>query len=460
MNTQLAKVDTFIKDIQPKLAQRNGEHLNAMRLMTIFQGEIERVPQIANCSPRSMSIALMRCMEFQLEPGPLSHVALIPRGRDLQWQLQYQGIEALIMRTGLVEYMVASCYTQDEVDRGALRITRFPPTVEHDWSNIEYDEINVAGAYFAAVLKSGKMWFETTTRSEIDKRRAAAQTDKVWARWFEAMASKCPIRKAMSRGRMPIDQKSASVIAAALSADEATPERPEVVTRRLSNMDGPPASRVISGIVVDDPGFSGLRPAPPEMGYDTPPNPLTHSFPTRKAPPAPPAPPAAPEVPEPMADDEALRLATSNIIGRINELAGTRAKRTASSNLELVRGLANFTEAAILETIEFFAPDCDKDDLTPMNLLTRETFEQLHSEMVERKAQPPQNPPQSDDPPPPDGEQGEAAKAVSEACAGLGVEWAMVNDVARSLDLSTDPRTWSMDQATAIINALEVKLGA
>ena len=56
-------------------------------------------PKLMECEARSVLNAVMLCAQTGLEPGPLGHAAIIPRGGKAVWQPMYRGMLHLMHRS-------------------------------------------------------------------------------------------------------------------------------------------------------------------------------------------------------------------------------------------------------------------------------------------------------------------------------------------------------------------------
>jgi recombinational DNA repair protein RecT len=160
-------------------------------------------------------------------------VYLIPFGGECTPIIGYKGMKQLIRNTGEVKFMGGSCFTQEELESGMVRIKRHPPGVEHDWSPVEYDEKNVYGAYFEVEMKDGSHYVATVTRGEIEKRRDRSKGKKngPWKTDFAPMAIKCAVRKLFGVQDVPISVDKMTPIAEAMEADGDSGNRAVNLTR-------------------------------------------------------------------------------------------------------------------------------------------------------------------------------------------------------------------------------------
>jgi recombinational DNA repair protein RecT len=209
----------WLQTLENKLREKETAHLPAARLMNLFLQEFDTNANLKNCTARSLSLALENCIIFGLQPGPMHHVALVPRGNQCIWTLQYQGISELLMRSGVVLEMHAQAYTKDDLDSGRLQMSTFPRSISHTGRPPEVNKDNIHGAYFAVQFTDGRSYFENCYLDEIMRRRNAATTKKVWDAHFIPMAEKSPIRKAFTKNRIPLDPQVAGVIAEAFERD-------------------------------------------------------------------------------------------------------------------------------------------------------------------------------------------------------------------------------------------------
>lgn len=196
--------------------------------ITVFR----QTPRLASCTWPSIAGALMTAAQVGLEPGPLGHCWLIPRGSEATFQLGYTGLVELARRSGSV---------------GAIRTG-----VIYDWS--ELDERDGTDphlvivpvrprpddatplAYWCVVerVDGASDHWSVMELHEIeaarDKIPGAGRAGSAWRENFDAMACITVFRR--MKGMLPLSIEMAT----ALDSDG------QVVTEREALDAAPPAS--------------------------------------------------------------------------------------------------------------------------------------------------------------------------------------------------------------------------
>lgn len=145
---------------------------------------LRQTPALASCSWPSIAGALMTAAQVGLEPGPLGHCWLIPRGREATFQLGYTGLVELARRSGLVGsirtgviYDWAELDERDGTDPHLIIrpirprpddaaplafwcvVERIDGASDH-WSVMEVAEIEAAKAKIPGSNRAGSAWRE------------------------------------------------------------------------------------------------------------------------------------------------------------------------------------------------------------------------------------------------------------------------------------------------------------
>lgn len=174
--------------------ERAGEFATQVSIMA------QKNPKIRDCDPNSVVSAMMACVQLDLMPNtPEQHAHLIPYGRDLQFQLGYQGILEMVARSGSIEDLNAELVFEGDEFEYSLGINRnlvHKPNLDIDRT----DYSKVVAAYTTIELENGKIKFDVMSRAEIDKVQGSAKaksTDAPWHTWPEQMAKKTSIKRAL-----------------------------------------------------------------------------------------------------------------------------------------------------------------------------------------------------------------------------------------------------------------------
>lgn len=190
----------------PIIARILDSEDTARRYVQIMLSEVPKTPELLECTEESIVGALLRCAQFQLEPGTQEHVYIIPRwnkkiGRkEARWELGYRGMIELASRVGVLitadvvkandhwvywrtpqqdyfEHRRADAQRGDTIRSWA--VARFPDGRPPQVHVSELDEIH-----------------EARERSDSYRdKKGRPRADSPWVRDFDAMAMKTPVRR-------------------------------------------------------------------------------------------------------------------------------------------------------------------------------------------------------------------------------------------------------------------------
>jgi recombination protein RecT len=178
------------------IAQALPKHLSPDRFLRVATTALTRTPKLAQCDQASFFNCLLTLSQVGLEPDG-RHAHLIPfenRKRnciECQLIIDYKGLVALIMRSGLVSFIHADvvCEADDfEYDRGEVKRHKI-------------DLRNPRGAMYAAYaicrFKDGSEKCDVMGKDEIDaiRKRSRASGSGPWVTDYNEMAKKTVFRR-------------------------------------------------------------------------------------------------------------------------------------------------------------------------------------------------------------------------------------------------------------------------
>jgi len=172
------------------------EHLSPERQVRIAMTALARTPKLTECEPASFFQCLLSLSQFGLEPDG-RHAHLIPfenrkRGVvECQLIIDYKGLVALAMRSGMVAYIHADVVCENdefEFDRGELKKHKI---------DFRKPRGAVYAVYALCRFKDGTEKCEVMTRDEVEaiRRRSKAGTNGPWATDWNEMAKKTAFRR-------------------------------------------------------------------------------------------------------------------------------------------------------------------------------------------------------------------------------------------------------------------------
>lgn len=192
-------------------------------------------PALANCSVPSMMAAIFKCAQLGMYPGPLKHVAVIPRGNDLTIQVQWQGWAFLFAGGGwtVTSHVVHLTDTIEIENVGVdeFRVVRhtydpFPAQGQRKFTHPEDvkqgESTGLKGAYLRAVNKAtGEERFLFVTVDKVFTNMKCAQTQRIWRQHFFEMVRKTPFHVAANSRWLPLGDDLQTRLEAVKGHDEA-----------------------------------------------------------------------------------------------------------------------------------------------------------------------------------------------------------------------------------------------
>ena len=211
-----ATLVSIITSRRDAFAQVAPKHFSVERLVKLAHASLSRTPKLAQCTPESVLIQLMRCAELGLEPNsPLGGIHLVPfdnrkTGKvECQGIIDYRALVALARRSDQISSIAARVvYSRDQFD------CREDETGVHfTFVQAEGDRGEMVKVFAYARLKSGEVQFDQMAKSDVDKirSRSKAGTSGPWVTDYDAMAAKTVLRKLCKL--LPLTTEAAAVIA-------------------------------------------------------------------------------------------------------------------------------------------------------------------------------------------------------------------------------------------------------
>ncbi|EMT38144.1 recombinase, phage RecT family [Thermoanaerobacter thermohydrosulfuricus WC1] len=206
----------LIREMEPAIKKALPKQISVDRFSRVVMTAVRTNPKLQTCTPESFLAAMMQSAQLGLEPNtPLGQAYLIPYGKEVQFQLGYQGMLALAYRTGEYKSIYAMpVYKNDkfEYEYGLNERLVHVPAPEPEGEPIYY--------YAVYHLKNGGYGFVVMSREQIEQHRdkysqAAKQgRNSPWNTDFDAMAKKTVLKQLLKYAPKSVE------FAAALLADE------------------------------------------------------------------------------------------------------------------------------------------------------------------------------------------------------------------------------------------------
>ena len=210
---KLGTIRDLLERSKPRFAEVLPKHLTPDRLIRIAIAAASRTPQLLNCTPQSLALAVMNAAQLGLEAGsPLGSAYLVPyRNKSGSYEAQlivgYRGLIELARRSGEISMIEAHV-----VHKNDSFLCRFGmnPILEHEpcW---EGDPGDVVAAYAVAKLTDGSTQVEVMTRAQIDaiKNRSRAGRGGPWVSDYPEMARKTVVRRLAKYLPLSVDMSKA-----------------------------------------------------------------------------------------------------------------------------------------------------------------------------------------------------------------------------------------------------------
>lgn len=197
-------IGTFLKAREAEITKDVVGGLTSKRLIGLLLSEMQRNPQLANCTPESVYHAAKRMAQAGLEPGPFGHAYPVPFANkdkgvtEMQCIFGWRGLAfaATRARAALdVDGEVVVDGDEFEFWKG----TEGDFLKHRATSDKPRDEANMIGAYCVVTLPDGrrKAWF--MKKADILRRKQASLTKggDIWNKWPDDMFVKTVVRHSM-----------------------------------------------------------------------------------------------------------------------------------------------------------------------------------------------------------------------------------------------------------------------
>lgn len=200
--TPVQKLQTFVQERTPQLQKMLPAHIKPEVFERAAMNAIMRSPELAECEPKSVYDALMRCSQDGLIPDGKDAAIVIYGGKgkkSAQYQPMIDGVLKRVRQSGIVKNISAKAvYENDEFDYW----------FDEDGEHIKYrptfgDRGQFKLVFGYAKLDSGEMVVEVMNKDEINKVKTASRAGNSqyspWAQWFDRMAVKSVLHRLARR---------------------------------------------------------------------------------------------------------------------------------------------------------------------------------------------------------------------------------------------------------------------
>lgn len=201
VQTKPSPLDTLrglFEKAKPSIAGVLPKHLTPEKITKLVLSAASRTPDLLECTPHSILLAVMQSAALGLEPNtPTQQAYLIPywnsktKKKECQFIPGYRGLITLAVQSGeILSVQARAVYEKDyfEVEYGLDERLVHKPAMG--------DRGKLVAVYSVAKFANGSKTFEVMTREEVDVIRANTKAKfGPWVDHFDEMAKKTVIRR-------------------------------------------------------------------------------------------------------------------------------------------------------------------------------------------------------------------------------------------------------------------------
>jgi recombination protein RecT len=209
------------------------KHITPERMIKVAVASLSRVPNLAECTPHSLLIALMTATELGLEPNtPLGHSYIVPLKNKGVYEAQfwpgYRGLVYLAFQSGEVIDIRSSVVKQlNDKDRDHWFYKDGRGGIQFEWTPSEHpdrEDWPVRCVYAAATMRNDREHLEVMTRAQINAIYKASPAGRggfssPWDAHWEEMARKTVIKRLCKH--LPLATEKTELLARAIEVDNA-----------------------------------------------------------------------------------------------------------------------------------------------------------------------------------------------------------------------------------------------
>lgn len=156
-----------------------GNHTEAMKFLSAVSNAVQKTPKLLDCTETSLMNAVMSCVACKIYPNtPSGEAYLIPYGKEVQFQLGYQGIVTLLYRSSIDMIYSEIVRENDEFD---FEMGLNPRLVHKP--NLDSERGEAKAVYVVAVHKGEKAYY-VMSKYEVEKfkkfSKSASSSSSPW----------------------------------------------------------------------------------------------------------------------------------------------------------------------------------------------------------------------------------------------------------------------------------------
>ena len=183
------------KDNLIKLVPQTAQGFSVPDIIRQVGACLQDNQKLRSCSPQSIARATRYAVQLGLNVhGPLRQAYLVPYGNECKFDLQYQGLMELMMRTGLYKKLKAKAVHENDDFK-----LNSDDSISHSHGLANRGEI--VGFYATAQHSNGDWYSEVFTKEEMDylesTTRKGGGSTPAWKNWYGEMGRKSAIKRLM-----------------------------------------------------------------------------------------------------------------------------------------------------------------------------------------------------------------------------------------------------------------------
>ncbi len=209
---RLNTIKSLLDKSKGSIAAVLPKHLTPERLIKIATSAASRSPELLDCSPESLLLAVVQAGTLGLEPStPLHHCALVAVNnnktgkKEAQLWLEYRGLCQLAYQSGEVLDIYAHTVHENDVFEFEYGTDK---SITHRF-DVREPRGEAIAYYGVVVFKSGgKPHFEVLTKGEVDRirERSPGKNSPAWVNDYDRMGEKSAIKRALRTAPMSQDK--------------------------------------------------------------------------------------------------------------------------------------------------------------------------------------------------------------------------------------------------------------
>ena len=193
----IQRVDNWLEKSGPKLLELLPGNIEQDRFLRNVSSQVKMNPAIQNCRPDTIINSIIRATHLGLDIGVLGSAWIVPYGDQANLVIGYAGLIDLANRSGTVNAIHSGVVRKNDIYK------RTEDNFSHDYDAFGTAESRgpVVGCYCLVDLKNGSRQIETMNLEDIEQVRSGSRSGNngPWVSYFEEMAKKSVIRRALKR---------------------------------------------------------------------------------------------------------------------------------------------------------------------------------------------------------------------------------------------------------------------